>query len=221
MIRTLYFFLFISLSSFGFTQTTTKTSTKKNSIKFSPTITFDWSKSLKLKNNTNNYNFISGLNLNYQRLDKLNNYHEVGFLVGFIPLNSKKTTSYNGTQFGVEYNYKLVFARFKNNTLQIYTAVGTQLMYRKLQSSNFQLPNITAKSFNHNIVVSPGFQFSKNNFFFDFSIPTSFGYGINTQKTFYPNLHINYTESDVKNDSQRFNSLNWNVGFKAGVGAKF
>lgn len=215
MIRYIYLLIFIHLISNSFSQTT-KTSKYKNVIKFSPSITFDWSKSLKLKNN-NNYNFTSGFNLNYQRLDKKNNYHEVGFLVGIIPLN-KNTTS-TGKQFGVEYNYKLVFAKFKNNTIQFYTAVGTQLIYRKLQQTNFQLSNNTTKSFNQNIVISPGLQLSKNKFFFDFSLPTSFGYTISKQKLPYPNLHN--SESTIKNDSQQFNYMNWNIGIKVGVGAKF
>lgn len=219
MKRIVHFILFITISIVSFSQTTIKTSTPKNIIKFSPTVTFDWSKSLKFK--STDEQIITGFNINYQRKDKLNNYHEAGVLIGFIPLNTKKTNKMSGNQFGVEYNYKLVFAKFKNNSVQIYTAVGTQLIYRKLQTTNYNLPNFSSNSFLQNFGVSPGFQFSKNNFYFDFSLPTSIGYNITKQINYYPVFDTNQDHSIINKTTEKFNLLNWNVGVKAGVGAKF
>ena len=219
MKRIVHFILFISISIVSYSQTTIKTTLPKNSIKFSPTVTVDWSKSLKLK--STDAQIISGVNINYQREDKLNNYHEGGVLIGFIPLNTKKTNSVSGNQFGVEYNYKLVFAKFKNNHIQIYTAVGSQLIYRKLQSNNYIQPNFSSNSFLQNFGISPGFQYSKNNFIFDFSLPTSIGYNITKQKSYYPVYDTNQEHSILNKNVEKFNLLNWNVGVKAGVGAKF
>ena len=218
MNRIISLLFFINFSFLAFSQTANKTSSPKNGIKISPTTTIDWSKSLKLKTNTSHLN--TGFTINYQRQDKLNNYHDIGFLIGFIPLNKKKTNSYSGKQFGVEYNYKLVFAKFKNNKLEIYTAVGTQLIYQKLKSGNTILPVLKTNSFIQHFTVSPGFQYTKNNFFLDLAIPTSIGYSISKQPYFYP---LNSTEdpSIIQNDSQKNNLLNWNIGIKAGVGAKF
>jgi len=217
--KQIFLIIFFTHFTFAvFSQTLNQTSVQKNSIKISPTVNFDWSKSLKFKHNSTNV--VTGLNINYQREDKLKNYHDVGFLIGFIPV-TKKSNSYSGKQLGVEYNYKLVFAKFKNNSLQIYTATGTQLIYRKLQSADLKIPNFTSNSFIQNFSISPGFQYSKNNFFFDFSLPTSIGYNIQKQHYLYPDFDTSQDETSVKNNLQKNILLNWNVGVKAGIGAKF
>ncbi len=225
MNRILPFIFFLYFSCIAFSQNLNKHYTPKNAIKFSPNVIFDWSAGLKTKKNIyNNTNLITGFNVSYQRKDKLENYHDVGFIVGIIPVNSKNVSSkstYNGKQFGVKYNYKIVYAKFKNNNLQFYTAVGTQLVYRKSQSIDYNLHKTTTNSVIHNFVVAPGLQYSKNNFFIDFSLPTSIGYNISKQKSFYPVFDTNQNQSGNHNSAQKYNLMNWNLGFETGVGAKF
>lgn len=225
MNRIISLFIFINLSAWAYAQSLNKTNSTKNSILVSPNINFDWSAALKLKkSNYNNSNLITGLSINYQHQDKLNNYHSAGIIIGIIPIsvNNAKASTNNplrAKQFGVQYNYKVVFAKFKNNSLQIYTAVGSQLIYRKIQTTDINSPSST-HSFMHNFLLTPGFQYSKNNFFIDFSLPTSIGYSISNQKSYYPIFDTNQEQS-LQRTTQKYNLLNWNVGFNAGVGAKF
>lgn len=215
----LLIFIF-TISFVSFSQTNNSPSIKRNVIKISPTVTFDWSKSTNLKGFDKN--LISGFNINYQREDKNKNYHDVGVLIGFVPLSTKKTGIVSGNQFGVEYNYKLVFAKFKNNSLQIYTALGSQLIFRKLQTNNNNnFPNFTNHTFIQNFGVAPGLQYSNNKFFFDFSLPTSIGYNITKQKYYYPVYDTNQDYNLMKKNNEKYNLLNMNIGVKAGVGAKF
>lgn len=209
----------LTISFVSFSQTNNSITIKKNVLKISPTVTFDWSKSSNLKGFDKN--LISGFNINYQREDKNKNYHDVGILIGFVPLSTKKTGIVSGNQLGIEYNYKLVFAKFKNNSLQIYTAVGTQLIYRKLQTANYNLPNFSSNSFIQNFGVAPGLQYSNNKFFFDFSLPTSIGYNITKQKYYYPVYDTNQDYHLMNKNNEKYNLLNLNIGVKAGVGAKF
>lgn len=221
MRRISLFAFMLCMLSHVFSQTAVNKYPLKNGLQVSPAFTFEWSG--KSKNNTLSSNFIPGFNINYIREDKWKNFHDAGVLIGIIPLNSKKSSAAGAKQIGVEYNYRLVFAKFKDNNLKIYTAIGTQLIYRKTQSTQntYTTKTSNTNSFIHNFVVTPGFQYSKNNFFFDFSLPSSIGYNIRNTKISGPDLGVQPNPSEVHDSSQKSDPLNWNIGIKIGVGAKF
>lgn len=219
MNKNLSVIIFICISLNAFSQTQNNKTNQKYILKISPAIKFSFATSKKAKNN--NYyptNFISGLDLNFLTKDKKNNYHDAGIIIGFIPDLSKRkdVKTFYGNQLGIEYSYRMVYLIKKKPSIGIFTAVGTQLLYTKTEGQTFDYygSKTISKSFEQCFVVTPGIQFSKNNFFFDFSVPTSIGYSHLNQ------IFTNDSPVSLLN-KQNYNLFNWNIGFKAGVGAKF
>lgn len=206
---------------------------QKYILKVSPVLKFNWSTSKKAKN-TNYYpsNLITGMNLNFLFPAKKNNKHEVGMQIGFIPkINSKQNNiiSFSGNQIGVEYSYRLIrvvktktdATRFeKSPTFNLFAGIGTEFLFTKIDKNtrnmDFQINKTTTKSVEQNIVFSPGFQVCKKNFFFDFSVPVSFGYKYQYRKNDIDNPILLGSDTFTK-----YNLFNWNVECKVGVGAKF
>lgn len=212
-----FLIIFIFFNLVAFTQIIQNSNTSKNTIKLSPTLNFGWSSALKSTNsNYKSFKLMTGLNINYLREDKLKNYHDIGFIIGIIPTKNSSIINENSKQIGIAYNYKIVYAKYKDHQFKIFTAIGTQLIYTKTlnkSTENFKL-NYKSKSIEQNVVVSPGIQYSKNHFYLDFSLPTSIGYKHLSQ----------YHQSDnpiIQSDTQKHNLLDWNLGIQTSVGAKF
>lgn len=211
-------FMFFSLITYS--QTQEKEASQKYILKISPTIKFSFATSKKARNN--NYyltNFITGLDLNFLTKDKKNNYHDAGVIIGFIPNLSKRkdVKTFYGNQIGVEYSYRMVYLIKKNPNIGIFTAFGTQILYTKTEGQTFDYygSKNTSKSFEQNFVITPGIQYTKNKFFFDFSVPTSIRY------THLSKRFTTYDNQISVSFNQNYNLFNWNIGFKASVGIKF
>lgn len=209
--------LYFSFCSFSQIQNDIKP--HKYILKISPAIKFGFATSKKAKmDNFYPSNFLYGIDLNFLTKDKLQNYHDAGVLIRFIPNTSKQkdVKTFYGNQIGVEYNYRIVKLIKKNPNIGIFTAFGTQLSYTKTEGQNLDyFGKNTSKSFEQDFVITPGIQYTKNKFFIDFSIPTSIGYSHLSQR------YIISENQTLKPILRNYNLFNWSIGFKVGVGVKF
>lgn len=227
MQRIFTFILMFVTCSVIFAQTNKQQSapSKKYIIKVSPTLKFNF---ISPKMTNNNYfspfsSMSTGFSADFLIANKKNNYNDFGASIEVIPLIIKKPQYYNtgtGYRIGFEYSHRFVLVVKKKPNVSFFTAVGTQTNFSKIQSADYNLIEKTnvysSKSFEQNVVLTPGLQYSKNNFFLDFSLPVGIGYNYTKQlnKTGNPV----FLESD---SNKQFHLMNWNVGCKLGVGAKF
>ena len=214
--------LLLLLNCLVFAENKTNEKPVKYILKISPTVKFSYATSKKIKNDSYDpTHFFAGLDVNFLKLDKKNNYHNVGFIIGFLPntLKTKVTgSSFSGKQFGVEYNYRIVYLVKKKPNLNLFTEVGTQFIFTKTEgvSIDYYSGRNISKWIESNVAFSPGLQYSKSHFFADFSIPVSVGYTYMVRQNSYNNPIL--LEID---NNKKYNLFSWNYAFKFGVGAKF
>lgn len=219
-------FYFIAFTQKSTTKTiSSSVSTKKYIIKISPTVKFNFTSAKKSNSNyLLPYSTMStGFNANFLLSAKKNNYYDVGASIEVIPVVLKKPQYYNtsnGYKIGFEYSYRFVFVTKKKPSVSFFTAVGTQTNFIKTQSTktdlSLQTKIYSAKSFELNVVFTPGIQYCKKSFFLDFSLPFGIGYNF-TKQTDVIGSPVMMLSDRVK----KFDLLNWNAGCKVGIGAKF
>lgn len=212
--------LMLGLTSIA--QTETNSINDKYILKIAPTVKFSWATSAKAKRNNNYPSYlISGIDVNFLLLHKKNNYHDFGLITGFFPNTNSRNTrikSFSGFQLGLEYSYRISYTLKKSPNIGFFTSFGTQTIFSKTNgiTVDYFAYKSTTRMIQQNLVFTPGIQYSKNKFYFDFSVPTSLGY-----EFLKSNSTTNSIPEPNNNFEQKYHLFNWNIGFKASVGVKF
>ncbi|MCB9034211.1 MAG: hypothetical protein H6553_10265 [Chitinophagales bacterium] len=161
----------------------------------------------------------------YHSYDQFNLSPEIGFLL----INQKQNVhefglSYNSAintrrelsanEFMLNYGYRIVFLKNKATNIKPFISFIAGIGASH-SNNNLALYNINYKVVNNLFTIqagiAPGFQYTKNKFFLDFSVPFKASYMRETSK-------IKDSNYSYKN---KFNDGAFNVGAKIGLGVKF